>query len=223
MRVLIADDSALIREGLHRLLTEAGHVVVAAAADANQLNSALDDLRPPPDVAILDIRMPPTHTDEGAKAALALRERAPAVGIVLLSQHVEANYALRLMRDHPRGFGYLLKDRVLDIDDLLDAITRVAKGGFAVDPEIVEQLMNRTHTRGALDRLTPREYDIIALLAQGKSNRAISSRLRLSGKTVENHISNLFAKLDLLEDPDEHRRVRAALLYLGGHTADQDR
>ncbi len=215
MRLLIADDSALVREGLHRLVTEAGHEVVAIAADGPQLLSEIERLTVPPDVAILDVRMPPTHTDEGSEAALQLRSRWPDIGVLLLSQRVEAAAALRLMSDHPRGFGYLLKDRIVELDDLLDAIARVARGGFAVDPDVVAQLMQRSRTSSVLDRLTPREHQVLALLAQGRSNRSIGEQLRLSGKTVENHISNVLAKLDLLEDPDEHRRVRAALLYLG--------
>jgi DNA-binding NarL/FixJ family response regulator len=213
VRLLIADDSALLREGLQRLVTEAGHEVIAAVADGPSLDDALRTLDAP-DVAILDIRMPPTQTDEGARAALALRASAPSVGILLLSQHIEARYALRLMREHPHGFGYLLKDRVLDLDDLLDALDRVARGGFAVDPEVVAQLLTRSRTGGALGRLTPREQQILALVAQGRSNRAVSAALGLAGKTVENHISSIFAKLDLDDDADEHRRVRAALLYL---------
>lgn len=215
MRLLIADDSALVREGLHRLVTEAGHQVVATAASEPELMAQIEQLTTAPDVAILDVRMPPTHTDEGASAALRLRSRWPDVGVLLLSQRVEAAAALRLMTDHPRGFGYLLKDRIVDIDDLLDAIRRVAAGGFAVDPDVVGQLMHRSGTAAVLDRLTPREHQVLEQLAQGRSNRAIGEQLRLSGKTVENHISNVLAKLDLLEDPDEHRRVRAALLYLG--------
>ncbi|PZS05726.1 MAG: hypothetical protein DLM56_02360 [Pseudonocardiales bacterium] len=132
----------------------------------------------------------------------------------MLSQHVEARYALRLMREHPRGFGYLLKDRLLEVEDLLDAINRVARGGLAIDPDIVAQLLTRAHSRNVLDRLAPREYEILELVAQGRSNKAISQRLRLSAKTVENHVSNLFAKLDLIDDADDHRRIRAVLLYL---------
>lgn len=218
MRLLIAEDSTLLRDGLVRLAESAGHTVAALATDGPQLHRAIHELHPPPDAALLDIRMPPTHTDEGSRHALTLRALHPDVGILLLSQHIEANHALRLLRDHPHGFGYLLKDRVADVDDLLDALERVAHGGYVVDPEVITQLLRRTHNRDALTRLTPREADVLALLAEGASNTAISTRLRLSGKTIENHISSIFTKLDLTNDPDEHRRVRAVLLYLGQHT-----
>ena len=213
MRLLIADDSVLLREGLSRLVIEAGHEVVATASDFDGLSAVLESIDPL-DVAILDVRMPPTHTDEGARAALALRRRSPSAGILLLSQDVEAHYALRLMREHPRGFGYLLKDRILDVEELLDAIERVAAGGFAVDPDVIVQLLSRARVRSVLDRLTARESEILALVAQGLTNAAIARALRLSNKTVENHVSNLFVKLDLLTDRDEHRRIQAVLLYL---------
>ncbi len=218
MRLLIAEDSALLREGLARLLAEAGHEVVAAVADGPQLEDFASN-GPAVDVAVLDIRLPPTHTDEGSRAALALRAGRPGTGILLLSAHIEARYALRLMGQHSRGFGYLLKDRVLDTGQLLAAIERVAGGGFAVDPDVVAQLIGRARTRDALERLTPRERTVLDLIAQGWSNSAISRRLRLSIKTVENHVSSLFAKLDLGEAPDEHRRVRAVLIRLGGEPA----
>ena len=213
MRLLIAEDTALLREGLVRLLTEAGHDVVATAADAQSLEQIIRE-GPVPDVALLDIRMPPTQTDEGSRAALLLREIQPQVGILMLSQHIEARHALRMMSHHPRGFGYLLKDRVLDVDELLEVIERVAAGGFAVDPDVIAQLMGRAQSREVLHRLTAREHDVIDLVAQGYSNMAISRRLRLSLKTVENHVSNLLAKLDLGDNPDEHRRVRAVLIHL---------
>lgn len=215
MRLLIADDSALVREGLRRLLADAGHEIVGTAADADEL--ARFALGEAPDLAVLDIRMPPSNTDEGARAALDMRARWPDTGILLLSQHVEAHYALRLMQQHPRGFGYLLKDRIVELDDLLDAVNRVGRGGFAVDPEIVAQLMTRSRIGHVLERLSPRELDVLSLVAQGRSNKAIGEQLRLSGKTVENHISNVFAKLDLISDADEHRRIRAVLLYLDHH------
>lgn len=217
MRLLIAEDSALLRAGLSRLLTDAGHEVVAAAADEAELAAVLD-AGTVADVAVLDVRMPPTYTDEGARAALVLRRRFPGMGIVLLSQDVEARYALRLMREHPRGFGYLLKDRVADVDELLDVVARVAEGGFAVDPDVITQLLSRPRLDSVLDRLTPREHDVLRLVVEGLSNKAIGDRLRLSGKTVENHVSSVFAKLDLLVDPDEHRRVRAVLIYLQSPT-----
>ena len=213
MRLLIAEDTALLREGLIRLLTEAGHDVVATAGDEGGLLQIIRE-GPVPEVALLDIRLPPTQTDEGSRAALVLRETHPQVGILMLSQHIEARHALRMMSVHPRGFGYLLKDRVLDIDELLAAIERVAAGGFAVDPDVITQLMGRAQTREVLHRLTAREHDVIDLVAQGYSNAAISRRLRLAPKTVENHVSNLFAKLDLGDSPDEHRRVRAVLIHL---------
>jgi DNA-binding NarL/FixJ family response regulator len=213
VRLLIAEDSALLRAGLCRLVTDAGHEVVATAADQAELEAAMANGLTA-DVAILDVRMPPTFTDEGARAALELRRRHPEIGIVLLSQDVEPRYALRLMREHPRGFGYLLKDRVADVDELLDVVARVARGGFAVDPDVITQLFSRPRLGTVLDRLTPREHDVLRLLVEGLSNKAIGARLRLSGKTVENHVSNVFAKLDLLVDEDEHRRVRAVLIYL---------
>lgn len=215
MRLLIAEDHALLREGLCRLMTDAGHEIVATAADEAELDAALA-LLPAPDVAILDVRMPPTYTDEGARAALALRRRSPDVGIVLLSSDVEARYALRLVREHPRGFGYLLKDRVADVEELLEVVVRVAQGGFAVDPDVVARLLAPAHRDAVLDRLTPREHDVLRLVVEGVSNKAIGERLRLSGKTVENHVSSVFAKLDLMVDADEHRRVRAVLIYLQG-------
>jgi DNA-binding NarL/FixJ family response regulator len=215
VRLLIAEDHALLREGLCRLMTDAGHEVVATAADEEQLDAALRVL-PAPDVAILDVRLPPTYTDEGARAALTLRRRSPDVGIVLLSSDVEARYALRLVREHPRGFGYLLKDRVADVDELLEVVVRVAQGGFAVDPDVVSRLLAPARRDSVLDRLTPREHDVLRLVVEGVSNRAIGERLHLSGKTVENHVSSVFAKLDLPVDADEHRRVRAVLIYLQG-------
>lgn len=215
MRLLIAEDHALLREGLCRLMTDAGHEVVATAADEDELDAALG-LVPAPDVAILDVRLPPTYTDEGARAALTLRRQSPDVGIVLLSSDVEARYALRLVREHPRGFGYLLKDRVADVEELLEVVVRVAQGGFAVDPDVVARLLAPAHHDTVLDRLTPREHDVLRLVVEGLSNKAIGERLRLSGKTVENHVSSVFAKLDLMVDAHEHRRVRAVLIYLQG-------
>lgn len=214
MRLLIADDSSLIRRGLESLLTEAGHVVVASAADGDHLQQLVAELDPPPDVAVLDIRMPPTASDEGARAALALRLSHPDVGILLLSAHIEAHYAVELMQQHPRGFGYLLKDRILELDELVAAVETIGRGGFVVDPAVVGQLLRRHRARSVLDRLTPREHDIVALIAEGLTNAVISERLRLSGKTVENHISSIFAKLDLPNGADVHRRVRAVLLFL---------
>jgi DNA-binding NarL/FixJ family response regulator len=215
IRVVLADDSVLLREGISRLLTEAGFEVVARAADANELLSAVRVHRP--DVAITDIRMPPTQTDEGLKAAAAIREEhGTAVGVLVLSQYVETTFALRLVSDGAGGVGYLLKDRVDDLDDFADAIRRIAKGGSVIDPEVVAQLVGRRRARVPLDDLTEREREVLALMAEGRSNQAISDRLFLAPKTVEAHIANIYSKLELLPAPDDHRRVLAVLAHLRG-------
>ena len=212
MRVVIADDSVLLREGLVRLLTDAGIEVVEQVGDAEALRTAVRRERP--DVAIVDIRMPPTHTDEGARAAEQIRAEHPEVAILLLSQVIEARRALRLFHESPHGFGYLLKDRVLEIEDFLDAVRRVARGGTAIDPEVVSQLLGRTRPRGPIDELTPREREVLALMAEGRSNQAICRKLFLSPKTIETHVNSIFLKLGLLPAPDDHRRVLAVLAHL---------
>jgi DNA-binding NarL/FixJ family response regulator len=213
VRILIAEDSALLRQGLVRLLSDAGHTIVEAA-DEPALRAIID--RPDaPEFALLDIRLPPGHTDEGARAALQLRARHPEVGILLLSQHVEARYAQRLLADHPERIGYLLKDRVTDVDELLAAIDRIAAGGTAIDATVVAQLLRHASTHHTLDALTPREHDVLALMAEGLSNRAIAARARLSDKTVENHVSSILMKLGLSPDDRSHRRVQAVLAYIG--------
>ena len=214
MRVVIAEDSVLLREGLARVLVEAGLEVVAQVGDARALHEAVE--REQPDVVVVDVRMPPTQTDEGTRAAQELREDHPTLGILVLSQIVEAHHALRLFKEHPEGLGYLLKDRVLEIDDFIEAVRRVASGGTALDPEVVGQLLGRTRPRSALDELTPREREVLSLMAEGRSNQAICTKLFLSPKTVERHVHNIFSKLGLLSDPDDHRRVLAVLAYLSG-------
>ena len=212
MRVVIADDSVLMREGLARVLACAGFDVAATVGDAQQLHLAV--IRERPDVAIVDVRMPPTQTDEGTRAALLLRERHPEVGVLVLSQIVEARHALRLFRDTPEGFGYLLKDRVIDVDDFLEAVRRVAHGGTAIDPDVVAQLLGRHRDDDPLRELTEREREVLALMAEGRSNRAIGSKLFLSPKTVESHVNGIFVKLGLRPAADDHRRVLAVLAYL---------
>lgn len=213
LRIVLADDSVLLREGIARLLAEAGFEVVAQVADAPSLLTAVRELRP--DVAVIDIRMPPTHTDEGLRAAEAIRaEHGTAVGILVLSQYVETTFALRLVADGEGGMGYLLKDRVDDPDELSDAIRRIARGGSVIDPEVVAQLVGRRRVKGPLDDLTEREREVLALMAEGRSNQAICDRLYLAPKTVEAHIANIFSKLELLPAPDDHRRVLAVLAYL---------
>lgn len=214
MRVVIAEDSVLLREGLARVLIDAGLDVVAQVGDARALHEAVK--REQPDVVVVDVRMPPTQTDEGTRAAQELREEHPTLGILVLSQVVEAHHALRLFSERPEGLGYLLKDRVLEIDDFVEAVRRVASGGTALDPEVVGQLLGRTRPRSALDELTPREREVLALMAEGRSNQAICTKLFLSPKTVERHVHNIFSKLGLLSDPDDHRRVLAVLAYLSG-------
>jgi DNA-binding NarL/FixJ family response regulator len=215
LRVVLADDSILLREGISRLLVEAGFEVVAQAGDPAALLAAIREHRP--DVAIVDIRMPPTYTDEGLRAAEAIRaEHGTAIGVLVLSQYVETTFALRLVADGAGGVGYLLKDRVEDLDDFADAVRRIAKGGSVIDPEVVAQLVGRRRAKVPLDDLTEREREVLALMAEGRSNQAICDRLYLAPKTVEAHIANIFSKLELLPAPDDHRRVLAVLAHLRG-------
>lgn len=215
LRLVLADNSLLLREGLARVLADAGFVIVGQAANAAELDALVREHRP--DVAIVDIRMPPTHTDEGLRAAEAIRaEFGTAVGILVLSQYVETSFALRLVADGAGGVGYLLKDRVEDLDDFADAIRRIARGGSVIDPEVVAQLVRRRRARVPLDDLTEREREVLALMAEGRSNQAISDRLFLAPKTVEAHIASIYSKLELLPAPDDHRRVLAVLAHLRG-------
>jgi DNA-binding NarL/FixJ family response regulator len=212
VRVVIAEDSVLLREGLARVLSDGGFEVVAQAANADELKKAARRFRP--DVAVVDVRMPPTQTDEGARAALEIRAEQPGVAVLLLSQIVEATNALALVSEQPEGFGYLLKDRVLEIDDFLDAVRRVGKGGTAIDPEVIGQLLGRRRDHDPLEGLTPREREVLALMAQGLSNRGICEKLFVSPKTVETHVNSIFGKLGLVPATDEHRRVLAVLAFL---------
>ncbi len=213
LRIVLADDSVLLREGIARLLAEANFEVVAQAATADELLAAVRQHRP--DVAIVDIRMPPTHTDEGLQAAEAIRnEYGTEIGILVLSQYVETTFALRLVADGAGGVGYLLKDRVEDLEDFADAVRRIARGGSVIDPEVVSQLVGRRARKGPLEELSEREREVLELMAEGRSNQAIGERLFLATKTVERHIANIFSKLDLLPAPDDHRRVLAVLAYL---------
>ena len=212
MRIVIADDTMLIREGTARLLEDAGFEIVGKADDAPKLLRAvaLDH----PDVAIVDIKMPPTHTDEGLVAAEQIRATYPQVGVLVLSQYLESRYATRLLEHHPEASGYLLKERVSDIAVLADAIRRINEGECVLDPTIVARLIQRPRRRGPLDELTGREREVLALIAEGRSNQAIADLLVLSPKTVEAHVGRLFAKLGLDESPDYHRRVLAVLAFL---------
>jgi len=212
MRVVIAEDSALLREGVARILAEGDFEVLAQCVNADELRDAVR--RHKPDVAVVDVRMPPTHTDEGARAAREIREEYPEIGVLLLSQIVEAAHALALFSERPEGFGYLLKDRVLEIDDFLEAVRRVGRGGTAIDPDVIAQLLGRPREDDPLGELTPREREVLALMAEGLSNRGICGRLYLSPKTVEAHVKNIFMKLGLMPAPDDHRRVLAVLAFL---------
>jgi DNA-binding NarL/FixJ family response regulator len=212
--VVIADDEVLLREGLDRLLTEAGFNVVGTVGTAAELHRKVELTRP--DVAVVDIRMPPTHTDEGLVAARDLQESHPGVGVLVLSHHLESRYALRLLEQHPAGAGYLLKERVSDLALLTDALTRLHEGECVVDPTIVARLFDRAGPTGRLDELTAREREVLALMAEGRSNRGVCERLYLSPKTVEAHIKHIFMKLGIDESSDDHRRVLAVLAYLRG-------
>jgi DNA-binding NarL/FixJ family response regulator len=213
VRIVIAEDSVLMREGLCSLLAGDGHDVLAQVGDADALRRAVLELEP--DLAIIDVRMPPTQTDEGARAAVELRAERPELAVLLLSQDVETRLALTLMEERPSGFGYLLKDRVLVIDDFLEAVERVARGGSAIDPEVVVRLMDRRNGSNRLADLTARERELLALIAEGQSNAAIGARLFLSQKTVDTHVHSILLKLGLPATPDRNRRVLAVLAYLG--------
>ena len=213
MRVVIAEDSVLLRAGLIRLLGDAGFEVVAAVGDADELLRAVHSS--PPDLAIIDVRMPPTHTDEGIRAALVIRRQYPAVAVLVLSQYVEERYATDLLSTHTSGVGYLLKDRVAHVPEFLDALRRVAAGGTALDPEVVAQLLVRRRT-DPVERLTPRESQVLRLMAEGRSNNGIVDALGVSHSAVEKYVSNIFTKLDLPPADGDHRRVLAVLKFLRG-------
>ena len=212
MRVVIADDAMLIREGTARLLQDAGFDVVEKVDDGQKLIRAVATERP--DVAIVDIKMPPTHTDEGLVAAEEIRRSYPHTGVLVLSQYLESRYAMRLLEHHPEAVGYLLKERVSDIAVLADALVRISEGECVLDPTIVARLVRRPRSAGPFDELTVREHEVLALIAEGRSNHGISEVLVLSPKTVEAHIGRIFAKLGLDETPDHHRRVLAVLAFL---------
>jgi DNA-binding NarL/FixJ family response regulator len=212
LRVLIAEDLALLRDGLTRLLRDNGFDVVDAVADGSALIHAAKRERP--DIAIVDIRLPPTFRDEGLRAALELRETLPEMAILVVSQYVEHTYAAELLATGGGGIGYLLKDRIMNVDEFVDAVRRVAEGGTALDAEVVAQLFSRRRARGPLERLTPRELEVLQLMAEGRSNAAIGAALVVTAGAVEKHIANIFTKLQLPQTGTDHRRVLAVLAYL---------
>jgi DNA-binding NarL/FixJ family response regulator len=212
MRVAIVDDHVLLREGLARLLAEAGMEVVASEGDIDSFLSATSTSRP--DIAVIDIRLPPTFSDEGLRAADLIRARDPGTAILVLSQYLDAGYALRLLQSFPGGVGYLLKDRVSQVAVLVDAVERVVAGECVVDPSIVARLVNRTGVSGPLSALTPRERDVLSMMAEGRTNTAIGQRLFLSEKTVEGNVRRIFDKLGLADSPEDNRRVLAVLAFL---------
>ena len=214
VRTVVADDSVLLRDGLVRLLTDSGFDVVAAVGDADALLDAVTEHAP--DLCLVDVRMPPTHTDEGVRAAIEIRRRHPGVAVLVLSQYVEEHYAGELLAGDVAGVGYLLKDRVIDVDDFLVSLRRVANGGSAIDADVVGQILGRSQRTSDLDRLTPREREVLTLMAEGLSNGGIAERLVISHGAVEKHISNVFMKLGLDVEESGHRRVLAVLTYLRG-------
>jgi DNA-binding NarL/FixJ family response regulator len=212
MRIVIADDAVLLREGAARLLEDAGHEVVAQAGDADDLLRKVRAHRP--DVAIIDVRMPPDDTDDGLRAALTIKDELPDVGILLLSQYVEDRYLAQLLGRGGQGVGYLLKDRVADVERLTDAVERIAAGGSVLDPEVVSQMLGSRRGEGPLDSLTVREREVLGLMAEGRTNRAIAGQLFVSERAVERHVTSIFGKLDLPAGGEDHRRVLAVLAYL---------
>jgi DNA-binding NarL/FixJ family response regulator len=213
VRIVIAEDSVLLRAGLTGLLADAGHEVVAAVDNADDLMTVVE--RHQPDLAVVDVRMPPTFTDDGLRAALQIRARWPAVGILVLSQYVEETYASELLADDTIGLGYLLKDRIADVGEFLAGVARVGDGGTVLDAEVVAQLLARTRRRDPLERLSPREREVLGLMAEGMTNAAIARALVVSDGAVEKHVSNIFTKLDLPPTEHDHRRVLAVLRWLG--------
>ena len=214
MKVVIAEDTAILRDGLRQLLVERGHDVVAAVGDAAALLVAVADTAP--DVAVVDIRMPPTFTDEGLRAAITLRQDHPDVGVLVFSQWIETRYAQQLLAGRAAGVGYLLKDRVADVDEFVDALERVGRGGTALDPEVITQLFGAGRRRDALDTLSPREREVLGLMAEGRTNAAIATSLVVTERAVEKHVRNIFTKLDLPPSDTDHRRVLAVLRFLDG-------
>jgi DNA-binding NarL/FixJ family response regulator len=212
VRVVVADDSVLMREGIVRLLSEAGLEVVAQAGDADDLKRKVRAHKP--DVAVIDIRMPPTNTDDGLRAALELRAELPSTGVLVLSQYVEEGYAVDLLAEGGDGVGYLLKDRVADVKLFVDAVSCVADGGSALDPEVVSHMLKRKRADDPLEELTPREREVLALMAEGRSNRAVAEAMVVTERAVEKHVTSIFGKLRLTASPEDHRRVLAVLTYL---------
>ena len=212
MRVVVADDSVLLREGIVRLLEEAGFEVVGQAGDADDLLRKVAAHRP--DVAIVDVRMPPTNTDDGLRAAIRMRAEHPQVAVLVLSQYVEEGYANELLADSAEGVGYLLKDRVADVERFVDAVWRVGAGGSALDPEVVSRLLGRRRREDPLEEISPREREVLALMAEGRSNHAIAEQLVVTERAVEKHVTSIFSKLDLAPAAEDHRRVLAVLTYL---------
>jgi DNA-binding NarL/FixJ family response regulator len=212
MRVVVAEDSVLLREGIVRLLQDAGFDVVGQVGDAEQLVRMVAAYRP--DAAVIDIRMPPTNTDDGLRAALEIRKQVPETGVLILSQYVEAGYALELISDTSGGVGYLLKDRVADVERFVDAVRQVATGGSVLDPEVVASLVGRRRRNDPLAVLTPREREVLQLMAEGRSNQGIAERLVITERAVEKHVTAILDKLGLAPTPDDHRRVLAVLTFL---------
>jgi len=212
MRIVVADDSVLLREGMVRLLVEAGFEVVGQAGDAEDLLRKVRAHKP--DLAMVDVRMPPTHTDEGLRAAREIRAELPGVGVLVLSQYVEEAYARELLADDAAGLGYLLKDRISDVEVLVDALNRISAGGSALDPEVVSRMLGRQRRDDPLESLTPREREVLALMAEGRSNSAIAEHMVVTERAVEKHVTSIFGKLDLPSKPDDHRRVLAVLAFL---------